>query len=49
LAVRIVVIEHGPGEADQLILTEYRFHGALGTLATGIIERGNPKLQCQLA
>src|ERR1017187_9379117 len=47
--VDVVVIDHAPREADQLVLGEDAFHGALRAVAGGVVEGRDIKLQHQLA
>ncbi len=49
LAGRIVIVQHGPRNADQLVFRQHGFDRALRSLATGIVERRDPEFQGQLS
>src|ERR1019366_4181144 len=49
LARGVVVIQNRPGQADQFVLAQHGFHGALGALAAGVIEGRDPELERQVA
>src|ERR1035437_1020054 len=45
----VVVVDHSPGEADQLVLREDGFYGALRAIAGRVVEGRDPELQNQFA
>src|ERR1039458_4944210 len=46
---RAVVVDDGPGEADDLVLVQLRFHGALRAFASGVVEWRDVELQDVMA